>query len=276
MRFYRLLAILSSGLLLGGSAQAQDSATSDGSGSTTRYDDGYGGDPTEPLKFAFERFAGAPVRTEKALANEFNLRLRFVSVPRFVLDNWFVDDDSPDWAYVEPRPRIGGVGLGFEYVVQTPHDSGIFYVEYVDSLMKGGYWDDYDAPTDSLDGDYINPGAGTGIVGAGVNYAYEAPLVKRDETGSRFSMGLVFGGGLGIGVLVGKLDQWGPDALGNPSYKRFADGEPPDNTRKIPRVWPLVDVNAGFRFRFGERFVLRTEGGLHTAFFAGASAGVTF
>jgi len=274
MRTYRLLPVLSSLLLSTSSAWAQEADATEGS--KNRYDDGYGGDPTEPLGFAFERFINSPEREEKALAYEVNLRIRGVTVPRFVLDNWFVDDDSPEYAYVDSRPHVGGVALGLEYVIQTPHDSGIFYVEYVDSLMKSGYWDDIDSPSDSLDGDYIHPSAGTGLVGVGADYAYEAPLVKREETGGAFTMGFVIGGGLGIGVLVGQLDQWGPDALGNPSYKRFADGDPPDNTRNIPRVWPLVDVNAGFRFRFGERFVLRTEGGLHTAFYGGASAGVTF
>ncbi len=274
MRTYRLLPIVSSLLLVHGVAWAQEAPDADAS--PNRLDDGYGGDPTEALRFAFEHITPSPERSEKALANEVNLRIRGVTVPRFVLDNWFVDDDSPDWAYVDSRPRIGGVAMGLEYVIQTPHDSGIFYVEYVDSLMGGGYWDDIDSPTDSLDGDYIHPSAGTGIIGVGADYAYEAPLVRREETGGRFTMGFIIGGGLGVGVLVGQLDQWGPDTLGNPSYKRFADGEAPDNTRRIPRVWPLVDVNAGFRFRFGERFVLRTEGGLHTALFAGASAGVTF
>ena len=135
---------------------------------------------------------------------------------------------------------------------------------------------DDDDPSDPLDGDYIQPSDGLGLIGIGANYAYEAPLVTSEETGGRFAMGFVLGGGLGVGVLAGRIDQWKNDALGNPSYKRFQDGAEPDNDRQIPRVFPLVDVNAGFRFHFGDRLVLRTEGGLHSALYVGASAGVEF
>ena len=39
---------------------------------------------------------------------------------------------------------------------------------------------------------------------------------------------------------------------------------------------PLVDINAGLRFNFGDRVVLRAEGGLHTFVYYGATLGIMF
>jgi hypothetical protein len=38
----------------------------------------------------------------------------------------------------------------------------------------------------------------------------------------------------------------------------------------------MIDINAGLRFNFGDRFVLRVEGGLHTMLYYGATAGIMF
>jgi hypothetical protein len=238
-----------------------------------RLDDGYGSDPTRPLGYAFEKVAPTPDR-EASPSHEVNVRLRSVSVPRVVLDNWYNDETDPQYAYVEPRPHLSGVGMGFEFVLKGAHHNGIFYGEYVDSRMPAGYFDDLDE--DLLDGDYVVPSDGFGLVGAGANYAYEAPIVRSADTGGRFQLGYLIGGGLGVAVLVGELDRWGADSFGNPGYMRFATGEAADEGRKLSRVYPLVDVNTGLRFTFGDRFVVRAEGGLHSALYFGATAGVMF
>jgi hypothetical protein len=38
----------------------------------------------------------------------------------------------------------------------------------------------------------------------------------------------------------------------------------------------MVDVNAGLKFNFGDRAVLRLEGGLHTLIYYGATLGIKF
>lgn len=238
-----------------------------------RLQDGYGESPTKPLEFAFEHITPTPKGT-RTMEMEVNIRVRSMTVPRSIMDTWYRDHDDPEWAYVEGRPKVGGTAVGLEYVLKANNQNGFFYVEYVDSAMKDGYWDDTDESY--IDGDYLRPSKGLGLIGLGANYAYGAPLVELDDTDGRFGMSFLFGGGLGLGILAGRLDRWTYDDLGNPSYKQFLDGGEPDGTTGIPRVVPMVDVNAGVRFNFGDRAVFRVEGGLHTMLYWGVAGGVTF
>jgi hypothetical protein len=243
----------------------------------TPYQDGYGGDPRTPLAYPFEKVAPEP-KHERAYSLEVGLRIRNVTVPSSVMDIWYFDKDDPDWAWIDGRPKIGGTAMGLEFNVVGKGSNGIFYAEFVDSRMKAGYWDDIEdsEAVDHLDGDWVAPSAGTGLVAFGGDYAYEALLVKSEQTDGRFALGFMVGGGLGMGILAGRLDRWTPDDNGNPSYKRVLDGLPPDDDQNLPRVYPMVDVNAGLRFSFGDRVSWRLEGGLHTLLFYGSSVAVRF
>ena len=241
----------------------------------TPFADGYGGDPTQPLGYAFDNIAPPPVHDRK-FDMGISFRLRAVSVPKSILDIWYYDQDDPDWAYIEERPRLLGHAVGLEYSLRGPTANGIFYVEFIDSHMKDGYWDDIEEPPDHLDGDYLSPSRGMGLVAFGADYAYEAHIVKRELTEDRFGLSFLVGGGLGLGVLAGRLDRWGPDDQGNPAYKRYLDELEPDSDKQIPRVFPMVDVNTGLRFDFGDRVYWRVEGGLHTLLYYGTSVGVSF
>lgn len=238
-------------------------------------EDGYGTDPTEPLQFAFEDIVPAP-KHDRKYDMEVSIRVRSVTIPKSVLDIWYFDQEDDDWAYFEPRPRIAGTAMGLEFVVKGDSANGIFYAEYLDSAMNDGYWDDIEEPADHIDGDYLSPSKGLGIVAFGSDYAYEAHIIQVDDTDGRFGLSFLVGGGLGLGVLAGRLDRWGPDDQGNPAYKRYLDQLPPDSDKQIPRVYPMVDVNTGLRFNFGDRAVLRLEGGLHTLLYYGTSLGVMF
>lgn len=219
----------------------------------------------------------APTKlTRREFAMEFNFRGRMVSIPRGVLDSWYFDDSDENWAYIEGRPRVWGYGLGMELVVKSKTANGIFYAEFVDSEMKAGYWDDVEEPPDHLDGDFLSPSPGVGLVAVGANYAYEAHIIETSDTMGRFGLSFLVGGGLGLGVLTGVIDRWGPDDDGNPSYKRYLDGVEPDSDKQLPRVFPMVDLNTGLRFNFGDRVVVRVEGGLHTMLYYGTTAGVMF
>lgn len=254
---------------------ARDASAADDSEEPDRFEDNYGTDPTVPLQYPFDVVAKVPENRRKFMM-EFSFRTRLVSVPRSVLDVWYFDDTDVDWAYIEPRPHISGVAAGFEFVLKGNSANGIFYLEFVDSQMTDGYWDDIEEPADHLDGDYLAPSAGMGLIAVGADYAYEAHIVKIDDTEGRFGLSFLVGGGLGVGVLAGRLDRWGPDSDGNPSYKRYLDGIESDAGKDVPRVYPMVDVNTGLRFNIGNRAVFRVEGGLHTLLYYGATAGVMF
>jgi hypothetical protein len=239
------------------------------------FDDGYGQDPTKPLNYAFDGIAAPPAHDRK-FDMGVGFRVRGVSVPRSVLDIWYYDKDDPDWAYIKERPRLLGHAIGLEYWLRGNAANGIFYTEFIDSHMPDGYWDDIEEPPDHLDGDYLSPSRGMGLVAFGADYAYEAHIVKNEMTDDRFALSFLVGGGLGLGALVGRLDRWGPDDNGNPSYKRYLDGLPPDDDKQVPRVYPMVDVNTGLSFDFGDRVNWRLEGGLHTLLYYGTSIGVSF
>jgi hypothetical protein len=238
-------------------------------------DDGYGDDPTVPLAYPFESSAPTP-RHDRGFDLTFGLRLRAVSVPKGLLDIWFFDDDDEDWAYIEPRPRVRGTAMGLEFGLRGAASNGSFYAEFVDAGVRDGYWDDVEDPGEHLDGDYLAPSAALGLVAFGANYAYEAHLLRTSDTGGRFGASLLAGGGLGLGVLVGELDRWGPDSQGNPGYKRYLDGVPPDSDKGLPRVYPMVDINAAVRADFGSRVLWQLEGGLHTMLYYGTSLAVVF
>lgn len=238
-------------------------------------DDGYGDDPTVPLAYPFEAAAPTP-RHDRPFDLTFGLRLRAVSVPKGLLDVWFFDDDDQDWAYIEPRPRVRGTAFGLELGLRRPNSQGIFYAEFVDAGLADGYWDDVENPAEHLDGEYLAPSAGLGLVAFGLNYAAEIHALRTEDTGGRFGASFLVGGGLGLGVLVGELDRWGPDNQGNPGYKRYLDGLPPDDDKNLPRVFPMVDINVAVRADFGSRVLWQLEGGLHTMLYYGTSLAVVF
>ena len=79
-----------------------------------------------------------------------------------------------------------------------------------------------------------------------------------------------------MGVRTGELEQWQATDTGYSGYERYLDGEPSDGPKKLPKFLPLLDVNTGLRFAFGDRASIRLEGGLHSMIYWGASAGVMF
>ncbi len=203
---------------------------------------------------------------------EVGFRGRMVSVPKSIMDIWYFDEEDNG----HPRPRIGGYALGLEFVVKNEQGAnGLFYFEYMASTMGEGYWDDREEPPNHLDGDYIVPSPGLGMVALGANYGYEVFFLRTADTDGNFGLSFLVGGGLGIGFLVGELERWGPRGA-VPGYARHDQGEESDGLLSVPRVLPIVDLNAGLRFNFADRVVLRVEGGLHTMLYYGASVGLMF
>ncbi len=238
-------------------------------------EDGYGSDPTKPLGFAFERVTPTPDHDRKATM-EVNLRVRRLRVPDSVLDRFYRSEADADWPYFEPRPALAGTTVGLEYVTRGKHSNGIVYLEYVDPDVQPGYWDLVSQGSDPLDGDFLALSKGSSLVAVGVNYAYEGHLVKTSKTGGVFGWSLLVGLGGGIAVYAGRLDRWRPQENGSPSYQRYLEGDRADDVAALPLVLPLADLNLATRFTFGERFVLRVEGGIHSSVSYGASLGVAF
>ncbi len=229
--------------------------------------------------------AKAPAASSRNYKMEVGFRGRMLSVPSSVLDIWYFDSDAEEWALPgEDRPRIRGYAAGVEFVVKGDTANGLFYFEYVKSTMNEGYWDDVEGDHEPRDGEYLVPSDNLGLIVLGANYAYEAHLVESARTGGKFGWSLLVGGGLGIAFRTGSVDRWVADgtpedsSLEDPAYKLYYEGAPPysEKANVPPSVLPMVDISGGMRFTFGDRVVVRVEGGLHTLVYYGASVGLMF
>ena len=144
------------------------------------------------------------------------------------------------------------------------------------NIIQEGYWDDVEEPGDHEDGDWIRPD-GFGIIAVGANYGYE--VVAQPW------LSFVFGGGLGVGVVLGELTQWNPggstensepDCLPSAAAYERVDLCEDDGAKRVPGVVPIVDISAAVRFNFGDQANLRIEGGLHDMIYGGVAMGVVF
>ncbi|MCO4744455.1 MAG: hypothetical protein KC912_06700 [Proteobacteria bacterium] len=237
----------------------------------------------EPLAPQFAEGEAEPASTtddmlpRRGYFMEIGFRSRYVTVPDSILDIWYFNENDDGWALPnEKRPDLQGYSLGLEYVVKGESANGFFYFEYINSLMKQGYWDDVEEPPSHTDGDYLVPTDGLGLLSFGADYAYELHFVRTAQTNGQFGMSFLVGGGLGMAIMLGHLDRWGPEGQ-LAAYQRYqANPDTPDEIKRIPKVFPMVDLNASLRFNFGDRVVFRVEGGLHDLLYVGGALGLMF
>jgi hypothetical protein len=206
---------------------------------------------------------------------ETNFRARYLSVPNSILDIWFFNNDA-DGANPYPRPKVRAYTAGAEFVLKKDPANWTIYFEYMGNLMAEGYWDDVDKPVDPTDGDWVRPD-GLGMLVLGSNYGHEIHATPW--------WSFVFGGGLGLGVLLGDLTTWGPGASVNnqndgcfttsPAYIR-KDNCAEDGTKRIPKVLPVVDMTVSSRFHFGDQANLRVDLGLHNMLYIGTAFGAVY
>ncbi len=224
---------------------------------------------------------------EREFDMEMSVRFRRMTLPDSIMDIWYYNADADGWIDGNnDRPSVQGFAPGFEFVVKGDGPNGIFYFDYAVSQVDAGYWDDQEQPPDHDDGDYIVPADNLGVWMLGADYAHELPFVRVENTDGKFGMSILLGGGLGVMGLVGKTQcgndtgpacRWGPAPGGQSANVRHALGEPPDEAfNRIPPVLPVLDLNASLRFNFGNRVVLRVEGGLHNLVYYGATLGIMF
>jgi len=234
------------------------------------------GDDGDTIKMA--RRAGTqetdlPLKREHLY--EVNVRTRYLSVPNSILDIWFFDNDS-DGANPYARPKVRAYTAGLEFVIKKEPANWTVYFEYLGNLMNEGYWDDVEKPAAHEDGDWVRPD-GLGMLVLGGNYGHS---VKATEWWS-----FVFGGGVGLGVMLGDLTTWGPGSSEanrngaclpeSPAYIR-KDTCAEDGSKKIPAVLPVVDITMSSRFHFGDQATLRLDAGVHNMLYLGTAFGAVF
>lgn len=219
----------------------------------------------------------APTKADRPYDMEVGLRGRYLAVPNGIIDSFVFphkDDGYPD------RPSIWGASGGLEFVIRNNNANGIFYVEYVFSGIKEGYWDDVEEPGNYDDGSWLAPER-LGMVVLGADGAYEIRMKPW------FSF--MFGGGLGVGILTGQMTEWEPGEDGSgesdntdpscgptePAYTR-KDHCVDDGVFTLPPAVPVLDIFLAFRFHISDRATIRLEGGFHDMLYSGMSVGVVF
>ena len=120
--------------------------------------------------------------------------------------------------------------------------------------------------------------AGFGMLAFGANYGHEIYATPW--------MSFLFGGGLGLGFVLGDLTSWGPGGSQGSGSAATCLTEAPACTRKdfcpddgpksLPAVLPVVDVTVSTRFHFGDQANLRIDAGLHNMLYVGTAFGAVF
>lgn len=235
--------------------------------------------PVEPSLATESTTEVAPRKTREYLM-EVNFRGRYLFLPDSLLDIWY---ETHAGEGQRDRPKVNAYSLGLEFVVRNKQANGIFYAEYLSSLIKPGYWDDRDNPPEYDDGSYIQPEF-FGLVMIGADYAYELHATNW--------LSFMFGAGLGVAIKTGNLIEWEP---GEPEGTSGADNADQacgptapaderaltldcadDGPVRVPPVLPILDVNLGVRFNINDHASIRLEGGIHDLPYGGGSVGITF
>ena len=211
----------------------------------------------------------------RPFTQEVNLRGGWANVPASLLDIWYFDAEDNNGTHME-RPRAHAYAIGLEYVIRNEQANGIFYFEYMPALMKDGYWDDREDPPDYQDGDYVAPDH-LALFNVGANYAFEVKIQPW--------VSLLFGGGLGLAVRTGEISKWDSKIVTDENGDQYKllpwdnyeqNPDTPDDVYDIPKVLPMIDIQAAIRFVISDQANIRIYGGLHNLIFVGASAGVVF
>ncbi len=221
----------------------------------------------------------SPVANAADVPMQVGARGRYMSIPGSFLNPYLFDRD------VAPRPKIRAYAAGLEYTLANPTTQWTFYAERISFMVDEGYWDDVEEPADHIDGEWIVPSQGFGLVAVGANAGKDIPIT---DTEKDVWVDFHVSGGLGLGIVTGDLTRWRagdnytedpvidveclPD---DPAYVR-KDSCANDGTVKAPPVVPLLDLNLGFQFHFTENVYLRIEGGLHDMVYGGGALGGRF
>ncbi len=219
-------------------------------------------------------------RVKRPMNMELGFRGRYLFLPDSVMDIWYFNSDDPG-ANPYERPKVRAYSVGMELMLKPQPTNWIFYAEYMGNNVQDGYWDDVESPADHDDGDWIVFDNFSMLV-LGANYGHEVPITSVEKP---VWLSMVFGGGLGFGVIMGDLTRW--HAGGNADVKdaeclpesaayERKDSCVVDGVVRIPPVVPMVDINYSLRLNLGDRASVRFDAGLHNLIYLGGAFGGVF
>lgn len=219
---------------------------------------------------------------------EAGIRWKFMSIPRSIMSVNFTEEADDGWILPgQDRPDIKALAMGVEFVIKWDTSNLFLYMDYTSSRTQEGYWDDRDE--DFTDGSYVVPTDDLSIITVGADYMADIKLVDLSLTDNKFGMSLLLGGGLGISYVRGDVIYWeATQDSPMPSFDKYSNyltcqdstAGCPENlepeAQNIPRVLPMIDIQAAIRFNIMDRTALRIEGGLHNLLYWGGGFDVAF
>lgn len=219
-------------------------------------------------------------KVKRPMGMELGFRGRYLFLPDSVMDIWYFNRDDPG-ANPYDRPKIRAYGAGIELALKPKPTNWIFYAEYMGNNVRDGYWDDVESPADHDDGDWIVFDRFS-MFALGANYGHEVDVSSADKP---VWISMVFGGGLGFGLVNGGLTQWhngsnsentAPDCLPESAAYERKDVCPNDGEKRVPPVVPVVDITYSLRLNLGDRASVRFDAGLHNLIYLGGAFGGVF
>lgn len=236
-----LLAVVMGVALLAmpGTASAQGALMDD--------DDDLGGDDAPPTP--------AVAEDPNKPAFGVGLRLRQTFIPKSIIE-----------AFVErAEGGFSNFGIGIEGIRRRGDLEISFGIEYESLSGTDGIWIDNDGAADLLE--YEDFAWITGDF----TFVWHTKLHEL--------VALRYGGGAGLGVLLGDVLQTDyvclGEGVGNCTQDPFAeDVRAPQD--KIPPVFPVVNILAGLQIRPNKNIAINVEGGMRTVFYFGSTVAYFF
>ena len=210
-----------------------------------------------------------------ASTQEISATYRTGSIPDSWLDSFFSNGDD------FTRPTIATQGFGLEWSSSKDNTSWMLYYEFIQNQTPAGYWDDLEDPLDRMDGVWIKPvDLNLHTLGFQSNYAIGIPIEVE-----KLDVDVLFGGGLGIGLLTGSIERWhnsvteeaeaGTCIMPGPAFLRVeACPDDPDGSALPIPVLPVVDLSMSLRIRY-DRFTSRFMFGIHNNPYFGVAVGAS-
>lgn len=211
-----------------------------------------------------ERELETPAGAENPVRWGVGLRLRYVVVPRFMLEQF----------WEEVASSSANTGFGLEAVRRRGDFEFSFGLEYESLSGEDGFWlekgDDAVSPGQSPDFVEFNDFAWFTLDAA---FVFHEPLHEM--------VALRYGGGFGLGMLLGDVRQTDATCSGrnindpgvcmiDPNAQQVND---PADT---PPVFPVVSLLAGAQVRPVEQLLINFEAGLRTTFYVGTGVQYLF
>ncbi|HET7505012.1 MAG TPA: hypothetical protein VFK02_28505 [Kofleriaceae bacterium] len=206
------------------------------------------------------------------------VRLRSVWVPRSVLE-LFVEraaGGAQNFGFGVDLTRRRGtteLQLGFEYENVTVGDG--VWINKGDDVARGDEADYVLSPDDS--GHHL------------AWFTFEFTFLNHAEINRTFAVR--YGGGLGIGVLIGELDHYNVICAAGATNRtpepgclpmrfqgpaQYSEGTETQVAYGLPPVFPVVNAIVGLQIRPSRRMTINVEGGIRTLPFVGVSSSVFF